>query len=250
LGPNVWVQPDTLFRWHREGVRLVWKVRSRAATRTPRVPAEAIALIVEMARENRLWGAARIRAELLTLGIHMSKGTILKHRRRGRPPCRNGQTWATFRHNHAADVWACDFIQVTVLCFRSLFAFIIVEHASRWLAHVGVTRHPTDAWVAQQLREATPFGTAPRVLILDNDATFGPQFERVAAVSNIELRATLYQPPAYAAYFNDERPHQGINQAIPAGNGGQSNRQRSGHLDRLAVLGGLHHAYRYDRYAA
>jgi len=56
------VQPDTLLRWHREGVRLVWKVRSRAATRTPRVPAEAIALIVEMARENRLWGAARIRA--------------------------------------------------------------------------------------------------------------------------------------------------------------------------------------------
>jgi hypothetical protein len=53
---------------------------------------------------------------------------------------------------------ACDFLPVTDLFFRSLFAFFIMELKSRKVLHVGVTRHPTDTWVAQQLREATPFG--------------------------------------------------------------------------------------------
>jgi hypothetical protein len=30
---------------------------------------------------------------------------------------------------------------------------------------MGVTRTPADGWVAQQVREATPFGEAPRFLI-------------------------------------------------------------------------------------
>jgi hypothetical protein len=39
--------------------------------------------------------------------------------------------------------------------------------------HVGVTRYPTDAWTAQQLREATAFGVRPKYLIRDNDGKFG-----------------------------------------------------------------------------
>jgi hypothetical protein len=35
-----------------------------------------------------------------------------------------------------------------------------------------VTRHPTSAWVAQQLREAFPYDTAPKYLINDRDAIF------------------------------------------------------------------------------
>lgn len=34
------------------------------------------------------------------------------------------------------------------------FAFVIVEHSSRRVVHIGVTRHPSDARTAQQLREA------------------------------------------------------------------------------------------------
>jgi len=274
------VQPETVLRWHRQGVRLVWAARSRTMSRTPRVPAETVALIVEMARDNRLWGAERIRGELLKLGIRVSKGTIQKYMRRGRPPRRSSQTWATFLRNHAADVWACDFLQVTDLCFRSLFAFVIVEHASRRVVHVGVTRHPTDTWVAQQLREATPFGTGPRFLIRDNDRKYGAQFARVAAGSRIEVLRTPVRTPRanglcerfigsvrrecldhllilherhlgqvlreYVAYFNTDRPHQGIGQAIPERVAqGQETPHGPGDVTTTAILGGLHHSYRW-----
>ena len=55
------VQPETLLRWHREFFRLYWKRRSKAYSHKPKVAAETIALIREMATENRLWGAERIR---------------------------------------------------------------------------------------------------------------------------------------------------------------------------------------------
>ncbi len=237
-----------------------------------------------MARDNRLWGAERIRGELLKLGIAVSKRTVQRYMRRACPPRRGGQTWATFLRNHAADVWACDFLQVTDLWFRSLFAFVIVEHASRRVVHVGVTRHPTDAWVAQQLREATPFGTAPRFLIHDNDAKFGPQFAHVAATTGIEALHTPDHAPRanalcerflgsvrrecldhllilherhlsrvlkeYVAYVNHDRPHQGIGQAIPttvttkAVTLTQPPLQGNGPIRVVPILGGLHHAYR------
>ena len=50
----------------------------------------------------------------------------------------------------------CDFLQVSDLFFRSLFAFFLTLLHSRKVIHVGVTQSPTDAWVAQHLREAPP----------------------------------------------------------------------------------------------
>lgn len=117
------VQPETLLRWHRELFRLVWKHKSKAHAHKPKVAAETIALIREMARENRLWGAERIRGELLKLGIRVCKRTIQKYMRHVRSHQPRGQTWATFLRTHAAQIWACDFLQVTDLFFRPLFAF-------------------------------------------------------------------------------------------------------------------------------
>jgi putative transposase len=95
-------------------------------------------------------------------------------------------------HNHASQIWACDFLQVTDLFFRPPSAFFIIEHKSRKVIHVGVTRSPTDLWVAQHLREATPFGQAPKYLICDHDSKFGPCFARVATTSAIEILKTPY----------------------------------------------------------
>jgi len=231
-----------------------------------------------MALNNRLWGAERIRGELLKLGIHISKRTIQKYMRLGRVRL-TSQTWSTFVHNHAHEIWACDFLPVTDLLFRSLFAFFIIELKSRKVIHVGVTRHPTDAWIAQQWREATPFGLTPRFLIRDNDSKFGPLFARVASSSGITVLKTPYRAPranaccerffgsvrrecldhllilreqqlsrvlqAYVSYFNRARPHQGLQQQIPDPDAAAlPDEPKDGPILALPVLGGLHHDYR------
>jgi len=47
------VQPETLLRWHREAFRLWWKRKSKARATQPRISPETIALIKEMAVQNR-----------------------------------------------------------------------------------------------------------------------------------------------------------------------------------------------------
>jgi putative transposase len=181
------IQSETLLWWHCQGFRLFWKYTSGATSYKPKIAAETVALIQEIAVQNRLWGAERIRGELLKLGIRVCKRTIQKYIRDVRQPRPTGQKWATFLHNHAVDIWACDFLQITDLFFRPLFAFFIIELNTRKVIHVGVTRSPTDTWTAQQLREATPYGQTPRYLIRDNDCKFGPCFAHIAATSGIEI---------------------------------------------------------------
>ncbi len=104
------------------------------------------------------------------------------------------QNWRTFLRNHRGEIWgeiwACDFLQVTDLFFRPLFAFFILELRSRKVIHVGVRRSPTDAWTAHQLREATASGQIPRYLIRDNESTVGPYFAHGAATSGLKRLKT------------------------------------------------------------
>lgn len=272
------VQPDTLLRWHREFFRLYWKRRSKVSSHKPKGATETIALIQEMAKEKQLWGAERIRGELLKLGIRICKRTIQKYIRNVRTLQPRGQKWATFLHNHAGEIWACDFLQVPDLFFRPLFAFFLVELKSRKVIHVGVTHAPTDAWTAQQLREATPYGTTPKYLICDNDSKFGTCFARVAATSDIKMVKTPYHAPranaicerflgsvrrecldhmlvlhekqlhrvlnAYVEYFNRARPHQGLHQQVPQREVTSIPPDQYRHqIISIPVLGGLHHEY-------
>jgi hypothetical protein len=83
------VKPDTVMKWHRQVFRLFWRRKSRGQPRKPRISPEVIALIKEMAVENRLWGSPRIRDELLKLGFKVAKRTVQKYMRqarRGLPP--------------------------------------------------------------------------------------------------------------------------------------------------------------------
>jgi putative transposase len=272
------VQPETLLRWHRELFRMFWRRKAKAQSRKSRLSPETITLIKEMAANNRLWGAERIRGELLKLDIRVCKRTIQKYMRPVRTTQPGGQNWRTFLRNHAAELWACDFLQVTDLFFRPLFAFFNTLLKARKVIHVNVTCSPTDAWVAQQLREATPYGQTPKYLIRDNDRKFGQSCARVAATSSIKVLRTPYQTPranavcerfllsvrrecsdhflilhekqlyhllkAYVVYFNHARPHQGIHQQIPVPSVPSApEHDSSDKVLSVSVLGGLHHDY-------
>jgi putative transposase len=93
--------------------------------------AETIATVEQMARENPLWGAERIRGELLKLSIRVAKRAIQKHIQavRSKPP--SGQSWPTFLKMHAEDIWACDFVPVVTLFLKTIHAFVIVHLATR-----------------------------------------------------------------------------------------------------------------------
>jgi transposase InsO family protein len=217
--------------------------------------AETVGLIKQIALDNRLWGAERIRGELRKLDIKVCKRTIQKYMRQVRKPDpsqrKSNQNWRTFVHNHTSQIWACDFLPIYDLFFRPLFVFFIMELGSRRVVHFGVTRSPTDEWTAQQLREATPYGDVPRFLIRDNDSKFGESFTRLAVGSGIEVLRTPYKASRanaycerllgsvrrecldhmlilgekhlhqvvkeFVQYYNLARPHQGIGQTIPNG---------------------------------
>lgn len=269
------VSPSTVLRWHREGFRLLWKWKSkRRRVAPPRVAESTIELIQRMARENRLWGAERIRGELLKLGIRVSKRTIQRLLRAPRPPG-DGQSWRTFLQNHT--VWACDFLQLYDVWFQPIFAFFIMDANTKRVVQVGVTRSPSHTWVAQQLRNATPFGEGPEFIIRDRDSKFGADFDRVAVgagarVIRCPVRAPLVNATCerflgsarrecldhivilgirhlqatlgeYVAYFNASRPHQGLKQRIPVGSATVED-EATGAVTALPVLGGLHHDYR------
>ena len=276
------VKPDTLLKWHRAGFRLFWRQKSQGKSRVPRISAEAVALIKEMAVHNRLWGSKRIRGELLKLGISVNRRTVqryMRQARRGLPPAQKTQTWATFIANHAPEIWACDFLQTYDVFFRSIFLFFIIELGTRRVVQVGVTRSPTDAWVAQPMREATPFGEGPRFLICDNDGKYGHRFVHLVEGAGIRLLHTPVAAPKanaicerllgsvrrecldhmvilnrrhlqrlateYVTFYNHARPHQGLAQRIPEPlEVNQSARQVELPVKSWPVLGGLHHDYR------
>jgi len=131
----------------------------------------------------------------LKLNIKVAKRTIQKYMQAVRSKPTSGQSWSTFLKTHGQDIWACDFVPVVTLFFKTIHAFVIVHHESRRVVHVGVTDHPTDEWITQQVRDATPFEEKPKDLICDNDKKYGHMFEQVAQASSIEVIHTPYEAP-------------------------------------------------------
>jgi putative transposase len=268
------VQPDTLLRWHRELFQFYWRRKSQGKSK---ISAETIALIEKMAKENQLWGAERIRGELLKLGIEVSKRSIQKYMPKERKSRSSSQTWATFLKNQASDIWACDFTVMYDWMFRHWYIFVLMELKTRRIVHTGVTRFPTDEWTAQQLRESTPWGNSPKYLIRDRDSKYARHFSAVAVSSGIKELKTPYRAPQangicerfmgslrrecldhilihegrhlervikeYTTYFNQERPHQGIAQCIPNHYELLKSKPKSGRIISKEILGGLHHSY-------
>jgi len=125
------VKPETILRWHRQGFRMFWRWRTRRTRPKPGISTDTIGLIRRMADENRLWGAERIRGELLKVGIRVAKRTIQKYLKQGTERRSTGQRWATFLENHAKEIWACDFVQTYDIWFRPILAFFIINLGTR-----------------------------------------------------------------------------------------------------------------------
>jgi putative transposase len=268
------VTPDTVLRWQRRRFREYWTQLSRRPTGgRPPLDAEIQALVRRMAAENPLWGAPRIHAELLKLGIDFCERTVsrLMPKRRPQP----SQTWRTFLANHVRDLVSLDFFTVPTAGLRVLFVLVVLAHHRRRVVHFNVTEHPTAAWTAQQIVDAFPDDSAPSYVLRDRDSVYGHVFQqRVKGMGAAEVLTTPQSPwqnpfaerligsirreclnhvlvlgerhlrrtlARYFAYYHRARTHLSLDKDAPHGR--PIEQPELGKVIPIGEVGGLHHRY-------
>jgi putative transposase len=193
------VRPETFVGWHRRGFKLLWRWKSRPIGRPP-IPKNLRQLILTMARDNPIWGQARIAAELrLKLGIQVSPRTVQKYLledpKRGRRQTVPSQRWMTFVRNYATGTVACDFFVSVTVRFRILYVLVIMEVGTRRLVHFNVTSHPTAAWTLQQFREANDNEAEYRFLIHDRDKIYSQDLDLAVRAMGVTILRTPFRSP-------------------------------------------------------
>lgn len=193
------VKPETVISWHRKAFRFYWCRKFKPRGRST-ISQSTIALIKQIHRENPLWSPERIHDQLINLGIIdvPAPNTIAKYfpLTRKPPSTKSQQSWKIFLANHRKGIWSMDFFTIPTIYFRILYVLVIVSHDRREIKHFAVTSHPALAWVAQQIKEATPFGLQPEYLIHDNDNIFtSKDLQEFLTNTKIKSIKTGYRSP-------------------------------------------------------
>jgi len=145
-----------------------------------------------MCLSNPTWGAPRVHAELLKLGIDLSQSTVssymVNHRK---PPSQAGRA---FLENHVKPLVSVDFFVVPTIDFKLLSVFLALAHERRRVIHFNVTQDPTPAWTATQIAQAFPWDTAPRYPLWNRDRVYGDAFR--IQVAGMHITEVLAAHPA------------------------------------------------------
>jgi putative transposase len=195
------VTPATLMCWHRRLIARHWTFTHARPGRPP-VDPPLRALALRLAAENPTWGHRRVQGELVRLGHHIAASTvwqILRHAGVDPAPRRAGPTWNQFLTAQARTIMACDFFTVDTVFFQRLYVLFFLELATRQVHVVGVTAHPTGAWVTHQARnllmDLHERADRLRFLLRDRDTKFSAAFDAVFTAAGIEVIRTPPQAP-------------------------------------------------------
>ncbi len=195
------VTPATLLRWHRESLARHW-THPHARPGRPPVDKQVRELVLRLAAENASWGHRRIQGELVGLGYQIAASTVWKilHQAGIDPaPRRAGPTWRQFLTAPAETMLSCDFFTVDTVLFKRIYVLFFLQIATREVHVVGVTAHPTGAWVAQQARnllmDLDRRTAGLRFLLRDRDSKFTAAFDAVFAAEGIDVLKTPPQAP-------------------------------------------------------
>jgi putative transposase len=176
-------------------------------------------------------------------------------RRHGIPPSpeRGASSWRTFLNHYKDQMLACDFFTVETVLLQTIYVLFFIELGTRRVHIAGCTKNPDSAWVAQQARNLAwnlPDREKPiRYLIRDRDSKFTNCFDTVFTSEGCKIVLTPPKAPRanciaerwirsvrnesldhilifnethlmsvlreYTDYYNERRPHQGLEQRIP-----------------------------------
>ena len=214
--------------------------------------------MLRRARENPRWGYRRIHGELVGLGHTLAASTvwtILKSAGLDPAPRRSGPTWRQFLSAQAHAILAIDFAHVDTVFLRRLYVLVVIEHDRRHVYLVGITAHPTGAWVTQQARnllmQLGDRADRLQFLIRDRDSKFTAAFDAVFTGADIRIIRTPVRAPRanaiaerfigtlrrecldhilitgphhlavalreYIQHYNAHRPHRSLHQRPPTG---------------------------------
>jgi transposase InsO family protein len=234
-------------------------------------------LIFRMVVENPTWGAPRIHGELKMLGFEISEQTVLRWMRKAPRNPEPAKRWAAFLSNHREAIAAMDFFTLPTLTFGVLYCFFVIAHDRRRILHFNVTRHPTGAWVSQQLREAFPYDSAPKYLIFDRGTQFNEEVVATIKSFGIQPKRTSFRSPwqngvaerfvgncrrdlldhvivlnerhlkrlmnDYVRYYHEDRTHLGLGKETPADRKAEKTTRADCSVLSMPRLGGRHHRY-------
>ncbi len=191
---------------------------------------------------------------------------------------RHDSSWRAFLGHYREQILACDFFTVETLWLKTIYVLFFIELGTRRVHFAGCTTNPTAAWVTQHARQISwqlqDRAEPARFLIHDRDTKFPAAFDTVFIAERATIIRTPYQAPnanafaerwvrsvreecvdkilivneghlhrvltAYVDYYNQARPHQGIDQQCPIPLGA---RPREGPIERRDILGGVLHDY-------
>ena len=167
------------------------------------------------------------------------------------------------------------------ITLRRLYVFFVIEHTTCRVHILGVTAHPTGAWLTQQARnlcmDLDDAGRRIRFLIRDRDAKFTAAFDAVFTAIDIRIITTPVRAPRanaiaerfvgtirrelldriliinqrhaatvlgeYQHHYNRHRPHRTLGQAAPLRPLPQRSTSDSNTIRRRDRLGGPRHEY-------
>jgi transposase InsO family protein len=178
-------------------------------------------------------------------------------------------------------VLATDFFTVDTVSLKQLYVLFVIELSTREVHILGVTDHPTRAFVTQVARnfmgDLDGRSRSFKFLIRDRDTKFTSSFDEVLRSEGIRVIKTPVRSPRanahaerwvrtvrteclgrmlilghrhlervlreYVCHYNCQRPHRGIELGVPASNSGIIIAPPTLNVHRHDLRGGLIHEY-------